>query len=258
MGKILLRDVSKTYQSEGHDIEAVKGLNLEINDGEIFGLVGTSGCGKTTALNLIAGFIRATSGEVLVDNQKVFGPSRTCGVVFQSDSTFGWLSAADNVKYGLLFNGTPKAGRKELAHKYLELVGLRDFASMWPRELSGGMRKRLEVARALAANPQVLLLDEPFGTLDVMTKEEMQILLLNIWRAEKKTVLFVTHDIEEAVFVSHRVAVMSARPGSVKCIIDIPFDMERQPSFKLTSDFLDLRRRVVSAMAAGNNAFASP
>jgi len=256
MGKILLRDATKTYRSEGHDIEAVRGLNLEVDDGEVFGLVGPSGCGKTTALNLIAGFIRPTSGEVAIDGRRVLGPNQVCGVVFQSDATFGWLNAADNVSYGLRFNGTPKADRQALAHKYLGLVGLQEFASKWPRELSGGMRKRLEVARALAANPRVLLLDEPFGTLDVLTKEEMQILLLNVWRAERKTVLFVTHDVEEAIFVSHRVAVMSRRPGYIKGIVDIPFDMDRKPSLKLTKDFLNLRRLVVASMSAETNASA--
>jgi NitT/TauT family transport system ATP-binding protein len=251
--KVLLKHVTKAYGSSPNDFVAVENLHLEVFENEILCLVGPSGCGKTTTINLVAGFIRPTSGEVLIDGQVVGGPNSLCGVVFQADSVFPWMTVEQNVGYGLRSNGIPKGEREKLVRKYLDLVGLTGFANAWPRELSGGMRKRVDLARTYAFNPQILLLDEPFGSLDVMTKEEMQMLLLRIWQHERKTVLLVTHDPEEAIFVGHRVAVMTPRPGSIKQVFNIPFDMPRESSLRLTPQFLDLRREVVEALATSSS-----
>ena len=246
--KIELREVTKTYPGDGEPVRALLGLTLEAFENEITCLVGPSGCGKTTTLNLVAGFDVPTSGKVLVGGRTVKTPDGTCGFVFQADSVFPWMTIEENVAYGLRFNGTPKIAAKELVTKYLDMVGLSEFRHRWPRELSGGMRKRVDLARAYAFNPQVLLLDEPFGSLDVLTKEEMQLLLLRIWRSERKTVLFVTHDVEEAVFLGHRVAVSAPRPGFIKQIFDVPFEMPRELNLKLTREFLQLRRQITQTL----------
>lgn len=251
--KISLKNVTKSYGVRSNECTAVANLNLEVYENEILCLVGPSGCGKTTIINLIAGFIQATSGAILIDDKAVSGPNGTCGVVFQADSVFPWMTVAQNIGYGLRFNDTPQFEREILVKRYLNLVGLTEFANAWPRELSGGMRKRVDLARAYAFNPQILLLDEPFGSLDVLTKEEMQLLLLKIWQHEKKTVLLVTHDPEEAAFLGQRVAVMTPRPGYIKQIFDVPFGTPRESSIKLTSQFLDVRREAVAALTSGLN-----
>jgi ABC-type nitrate/sulfonate/bicarbonate transport system ATPase subunit len=221
---------------------------MDVPNGHIVSLVGPSGCGKTTVINVIAGFMKPTSGRVLVDSREVSGPVSHCGVVFQADSVFPWMTVEQNVAYGLKMNGHAATDITNAVEKYVELVGLTEFIHRWPRELSGGMRKRVDLARAYAFNPRILLMDEPFGSLDVLTKEEMQSLLLEIWQTERKTVLFVTHDVEEALFLGHHVAVMTSRPGSIKQTFEVPFPMPRMPSLKFEPEFLDLRRRVVEAL----------
>lgn len=244
MSEIHISNIYKSYDERGTEIRALADVSLDVENHEIVSLVGPSGCGKTTIINLVAGFMQPTSGRILIDNREVNGPVSHCGVVFQSDSIFPWMTVEQNVGYGLRFNGTSASSIEQTVSKYLELVGLSDFGNRWPRELSGGMRKRVDLARAYAFNPTILLMDEPFGSLDVQTKEEMQSLLLQIWQTERKTILFVTHDVEEAILLGHRVAVMSRRPGFIKEIFTVPFDMPRVASLKLDPEFLELRRQV--------------
>jgi NitT/TauT family transport system ATP-binding protein len=248
--KIALQHVGQMYDNNKHKVIALQDLNLEVFANEIFCLVGPSGCGKTTTLNLVAGFVAPTSGTILEDGQAISGLNPKSGVVFQADSVFPWMTIEQNVGYGIKPYNPDPGETKKVVHKYLSLMGLEDFGGSWPRELSAGMKKRVELARAYAFNPEILLLDEPFGTLDVLTKEEMQMLLFNIWQTEKKTVLFVTHDVEEALFLGHRVAVMTKRPGSIKRVFNIPFDIPRDPSLKLTPQFLDLRREIINTLKA--------
>ena len=209
--KALLEGVSKIYETEKEHVTAVVNVDLTVREGEVVGIVGPSGCGKTTLLNLMAGFVRPTEGRVLIDDQPPIPGRGSVGVVFQADSVFPWMTVGENVGYGMQFNGSPTADRQAVVNRHLDNVGLAGLAHRWPRELSGGMKKRVDLARAYAANPQVLLLDEPFGSLDVLTKEEMQILFRRTWNDQRKTAIFVTHDVEEAVFVAQRVAVMSTQ-----------------------------------------------
>jgi NitT/TauT family transport system ATP-binding protein len=246
--KICLKDVTKTYRSTTTDVVAIKNVNIEVMEHEIFTIVGPSGCGKTTVLNMVGGFISPTSGQHADSGKPVTGPNGKCGVVFQDPSVFPWMTVEDNVGYGLSCRRIEGLARDAVIQKYLSLIGLEEFARSWPRELSGGMKKRVELARTYAFNPEVLLLDEPFGGLDVFTKEEMHMLLLKIWQTERKSILFVTHDVEEAVFMGHRVGVMTRRPGSIKQEFVIPFGMPRELSLKLTPEFIDIRRKVVESL----------
>ena len=245
-----MESATKVYASDKEDIIAVSKLDLAVSEGEVVSIVGPSGCGKTTALNLVAGFVRATEGSVLVDGRAPVPGQGSVGVVFQADSVFPWMSVGDNVGYGLQFNGSPLSERQSVVRRHLEQVGLSGLAGRWPRELSGGMRKRVDLARAYAANPDVLLLDEPFGSLDVLTKEEMQIVFARTWRDEGRTAIFVTHDVEEAIFVADRVAVMTIRPGTIKAVVEIPFGQRRESSVRLTPEFLELRRWITAELSS--------
>lgn len=248
MIKARFLNVSMIFESRGCSIQALSGLFLDVFENQITCIVGLSGCGKTTALNILAGFLTPNNGKCLIDDLEVRGPGHRCAVVFQQDSVFPWMRTQDNVGYGLRFNGTPREGRSLIVEKYLDLVGLADFAHAWPRELSGGMRKRVDLARAYASNPSLLLLDEPFAQLDVLTREEMQMLLLDVWASEKKTMVCVTHDPEEALFLGHRVAVMSPRPGSIVKTLTVPFPMPRNPSLKCSAEFQALRQELISSL----------
>jgi NitT/TauT family transport system ATP-binding protein len=208
---------------EGSDYVAVRDFALEIEVGEFFCLLGTSGCGKTTVLNMLAGFERATSGRIEINNKSIDRPGADRGVVFQGDdSLYSWLSALGNVEFGLRMRGRPRAERLERAHHYLDLVGLTGQGHKYPAELSGGMKQRIQIARVLANEPQMLLMDEPFAALDAHTRAAMQRELIKIWRATGKTVLFITHDVDEAIILATRIGVMHAGPASkLKSIIDV-------------------------------------
>jgi NitT/TauT family transport system ATP-binding protein len=229
--RIGLEHVSKCFTSlDGRQYVAIDDFNLQLADGEFFCLLGPSGCGKTSILNMIAGFERPSTGRVLMDRQDILGPGRERGVVFQGDdSLFGWLTAQENVEFGLMLRNISKDKRHELAEHFLALVGLAGQGHKFPGELSGGMKQRIQIARVLANEPTILLMDEPFGALDAQTRTLMQEELRRIWGLNKVLVVFVTHDIDEAVTLSTRVGVMSAGPGSrLKDVISVDMGDKRE------------------------------
>src|SRR5215510_5139693 len=231
MALVAFRDVQKTYRSlQGVDYLAVEHFDVEIEPEEFFCLVGPSGCGKTTVLKMLAGFEAPTAGQILMDGRPVTGPSRDRGVVFQGDdSLYGWLTAVENVEFGLRMRGVAKSERRARALRYLRLVGLGGQEQKYPAELSGGMKQRIQIARVLANEPQMLLMDEPFAALDAQTRSLMQGELAGIWRATRTTVLFITHDIDEAVRLGTRIGVMEAGPRSrVKGVVEVALDGERR------------------------------
>ncbi|MFM9881955.1 MAG: ABC transporter ATP-binding protein [Burkholderiales bacterium] len=231
MPLVRLANVGKVYRSlQGADYTAVRDFSLDIEPGEFFCLLGTSGCGKTTILNMVAGFEQATSGVIEIAGRAIEGPGADRGVVFQGDdSLYGWLSAIGNIEFGLKMRGVPKPERRKKANGYLDLVGLTGQEHKHPTELSGGMKQRIQIARVLANEPQMLLMDEPFAALDAHTRAAMQFELLRIWRATGKTVLFITHDIDEAIVLATKIGVMHAGPASkLKSVIDVTLtDAER-------------------------------
>jgi NitT/TauT family transport system ATP-binding protein len=244
MSVIDIVDVSKRFRSPRTDVLALSRTTLRVEPYQIVCVVGPSGCGKTTLLNLVAGFVSPTSGQVIVDGTPVTGPDRSRSVVFQSDAVFPWLTVRGNVEYGLRLRGVDGATRRERVDRFLDLAGLGDFAEAYPKELSGGMRKRVDISRAYASGPQVLLLDEPFGALDIFTREAMWLALHAVNRAEPKTIVFVTHDIEEALFVSDRVIVMTPRPARVHSDVMVPFPRDRNLDLRGEAGFQDLRMRI--------------
>src|SRR5688572_18543968 len=230
MPLVSFHDVEKTYRSlEGVDYPAVEHFSVEIEVGEFFCLLGPSGCGKTTVLKMLAGFEAPTSGQIVMDGRLVTGASRDRGVVFQGDdSLYGWLTAVENVEFGLRMRGMGKAERRERALRYLDLVGLTGQGRKYPAELSGGMKQRIQIARALVNEPTMLLMDEPFAALDAQTRSLMQVELANIWRTTRTTVLFITHDIDEAITLGTRIGVMRAGPrADVKGVLDVALDGAR-------------------------------
>jgi len=233
-----VRQLSKIFSPRGKmSVEALRDINLSVREGEFVSIVGASGSGKSTLLRIIDGLDGATSGAVVVDGHPVSGPGRDRAMVFQQDSLLPWRTVIDNVAYGLLLSGMRRAQAWPIAQRFIDLSGLRGFEKHYPHQLSGGMRQRVNVARALAVDPKILLLDEPFAALDAQTREIMQGELLKIWQAQQKTVLFITHQIDEAVFLSDRVIVFSARPGTVRDEVEIPFPRPRELSIKRTEAF---------------------
>jgi NitT/TauT family transport system ATP-binding protein len=243
--KLDLSDISMIYRTRrGGTVVAVDRLDLHVGDREFVSIVGPSGCGKSTVLRMVAGLVRASSGVVLLDGTPVTEPGADRGMVFQSYTLFHWLTVQRNVEFGLRLKHMPAAERVVVARRYLDLVGLNGFERSYPKELSGGMMQRVALARALANDPDVLLMDEPFGALDAQTRVLMQELLLDLWQQQPKTILFVTHDIEESIFLSDRIYVMSARPGRIKAEIVVP--LPRPRTLDATSDpaFVALKREI--------------
>lgn len=246
--KISLRAVRKTFSTAGGAVEALDETDLEIATNEIVCVVGPSGCGKSTLLNLVAGFLAPSAGEVLVDGAPVAGPGAERAVVFQQDSVFPWLTVAQNLAYGPRARGLPTDEIDAIVERLLSLVGLTEYRDLYPMQLSGGMKKRVDLARAYANRPAILLMDEPFGALDVLTKEKMQIELLRLWQEEALTIVFVTHDIEEALFIGNRVVVMTPRPARVAQDITVPFKRELDPRRKTASAFQSLRQELMDIL----------
>ena len=239
MPKLETRGLSKVFvKATGGEVEALRDISLQIEEGEFVSIVGASGCGKTTFLRILDGLIDKTSGEIMLDGGPVTRPGPDRGFVFQSDSLFPWRTVIDNVVFGLEVQGKPRKPSVERAMEYIKLVGLDGFERNYPHELSGGMRQRANLARALTVNPELLLMDEPFAALDAQTREIMQQELLRIWNADRKTVLFITHQIDEAIYLSDRVFVFTVRPGRVKTVIPIPFPRPRKLDIKRTPEFI--------------------
>ncbi len=241
---ISVRAATKIYDTTRGSTVSLERVSLEIARGEFITLVGPSGCGKSTMLNLIAGLLMPTSGDVVVDGRRVTGPGPDRGVIFQQYALFPWLTAQQNVEFGLRLQKLGRQEREERAHHYLRLVGLQDFGHALPKELSGGMKQRCAIARAYAVNPSLLLMDEPFGALDALTRVQMQDELLGTWQQERKTVVFITHDVDEAVYLASRVVVMSPRPGRISEIIDVPLPYPRNEDLRLSPEFAEIRARV--------------
>jgi NitT/TauT family transport system ATP-binding protein len=256
--KITIKDVSRIFFSpSGEKIEALKDVNLDVEDafspsgrdvGEFRVLLGPSGCGKSTLLRMIAGLDKPSSGEVLVNGQAVTGPGKDRGMVFQKYTSFPWLTVAENVAYGMKINGVPQTQRQETTDRLLKSVGLTAFADVYPETLSGGMQQRVAIARTLALRPSVILMDEPFGALDAQTRSDMQQLLLQIWDETACTILFVTHDVEEAVYLADRIFIMSSHPGTIVEDVHVPFDRPRDLALKEKSEFHDLQHYVLGRL----------
>jgi len=241
--EIELRNVNYLYESGDRRVPALQDVSFAVDAAEFLCLVGQSGCGKTTMLNLIAGFLAPTAGEILVGGKRVTGKGFDRGIVFQDFAQlFPWRTARRNVEFGLEMKGLPREQRGEVAMNFLRLVGLEKFASAFPHELSGGMQQRVAIARALAYNPTVLLMDEPFAALDALTRDEMQRFLVDVWRETKKTVLYVTHNVAEAVYLADRVIVLSPHPGTVKAEVKITLP---RPRDALSVPFLEYQRVIV-------------
>jgi NitT/TauT family transport system ATP-binding protein len=228
----------------GHDVVAVQDFSLDVAAGELVCLLGASGCGKTTMLNMFAGFIQPTAGRMLLHGEPIIRIEPRCGVVFQSYALFPWKTVQGNVEFGLRMRRVPAAERRRRAAQFIELVRLTGFERHYPAELSGGMQQRVTLARILAADPEVLLMDEPFAALDAMTRQEMQEELLRIQETSRKTVVFITHSIDEALILADRIVVMSARPGRVKAILDNTLPRPRHVSIQLSPDYAELKARI--------------
>ena len=239
---IEVRDLGKVYREDGADNEfrALGDVNLTVADGEFVSLIGPSGCGKTTLLKIIDGLLPYDEGELLVQGLPVKGPGYERAVVFQNFALLPWLSVRDNIGFGLKLRGTPQTAIRGTADRFIEMVGLQGFADRYPRQLSGGMQQRVGLARALAVDPAILLMDEPFGALDAQTRNILQSDLLDIWEESRKTVVFVTHAMDEAVFLSDRVVLMGTQPGHIQEIIDIDLPRPRTDATRADPRFVEL------------------
>jgi NitT/TauT family transport system ATP-binding protein len=242
---VVVRDVGLTYPGRraGEEVRVLERVNVAVRPGEFVCFVGTSGCGKTTLLNIVAGFLPATAGEVLVHDEPVRGPHPRRVLIFQEGGVFPWLTVRANIGFGLA--GVPAAERDRLVAHYTEMVGLTGFESAYPRELSGGMRQRVEIARALAPGPEIIYMDEPFGALDYFTRYKMRADLTRIWQQEQKTILFVTHDLDEAVQLADRVVLLGGRPATVQADVPIALPRPRDPD---APGYLHARGRILDAM----------
>jgi NitT/TauT family transport system ATP-binding protein len=243
--RLQVDNVSLRYQSpSGGTFTALEQVSFEVPDQQFAVLVGPSGCGKSSLLYLTAGLAEPTEGEIYVGGERVEGPGADRGMVFQGYTLFPWLTVRQNIEFGLKRRKMPAAQRKEIVDYYLNEVGLTQFADNFSKQLSGGMMQRVAIARALANDPQILLMDEPFGALDSQTRLQMQQLLLRVWGHSKKTVLFVTHDIDEAILLGDRVYVMGARPGRIKQILDVPIERPRTLDMVMERSFIDMKREI--------------
>ncbi|MDY4922557.1 ABC transporter ATP-binding protein [Frisingicoccus sp.] len=242
--KVKIDHVEKIYDGRKGKMIALNGVDLDIMENEFICVVGPSGCGKSTLLNIIAGLLEPTSGAVYVNGKKVEGTGTERGVVFQQYALFPWLTVIKNVMFGLKLKGMSDEEARKIAMKYIKMVELEDFVDSYPKELSGGMKQRVAIARAYAVQPEVLLMDEPFGALDAQTRTQLQSELIRTWQEEKKTCFFITHDVEEAIILATKVIVMSARPGRIKTIIDIDLPYPRTQDMKMEQQFLDLKARI--------------
>lgn len=241
---IKITNVNKTYKGVSGDVIALKDVTLEIEENEFVAIVGPSGCGKTTLLNILAGLETYDFGTVTFADEPIVGPGIDRGVIFQQYALFPWLTVRKNMEFGLKYRGHSKEKQKEITDHYMEIVGLTEFANLYPKELSGGMKQRVAIARGYATSPKVLLMDEPFGALDAQTRAQLQEDLLRTWETERKTIFFITHDVEEAVLLSQRVVIMSARPGRVKEIVKVDLPYPRNQQTKILPRFNEIKNNI--------------
>lgn len=243
-----ITNISKIYSNDGKRIEAVKDFSLSLDEHKFIALVGPSGCGKTTFLKIIAGLISASGGDVVLDGQKIFSPGKDRGLVFQQFTLFPWLTVRENISFGLDLQKLESKKKTEIVNHYLDATGLQDFAEFYPKDLSGGMQQRVAIARTLANNPKILLMDEPFGSLDSQTRSQMQELLTKLWETEHKTILFITHDVSEAVFLADIVYVLGKRPMEIKNKFDIPFARPRIRALKNMNQFFEFENKIAQEL----------
>lgn len=234
--------------ARGEEVLAVRDFSVEIEPEEFVCIIGPSGCGKSTILNVIAGFVAATGGSARIDGKDITEPPPECGVVFQDYALFPWLNVLENAAFGLRMQRVEKTARRKIAQEKIDQVHLAGFEAKYPHELSGGMKQRVGIARILASNPRVMLMDEPFGALDAQTREMMQELLLEVWDQYRATVIFITHDLDEAIFLSDKIVMMSARPGTVKEIFVNPLPRPRNIDLTTTKDFMELKRVLTTSL----------
>jgi NitT/TauT family transport system ATP-binding protein len=240
-GRIEVHDLTVVFSRAGRPLTAVEDFALVTAPGEFVALVGPSGCGKSTVLHTVAGFVRPASGSITLDGEPVTGPGADRGIVFQHHSLFPWKTVIDNVAFGLKMRGIGRAERQATAREFLRLVGLAGFESAYPAQLSGGMQQRVGIARVLVNRPRVMLMDEPFAALDSLTRMTMQEVLLGVWREVRTTVLFVTHDIDEALVLADRVAIMTARPGRLRATLEVTLPRPRSSEITTTPEFARLK-----------------
>jgi NitT/TauT family transport system ATP-binding protein len=250
MSAITARQVSMTFPTRGGDVQALDDVTVEVEDGHFACIVGASGCGKSTLLNIMAGLIRPTGGTVQVGERPVEGPGQDRGMVFQSYTLFPWLRVRENIEFGPSLKGVGKDERRRIADALLDEMGLADFSRAYPSELSGGMKQRVAIARALANDPAVLLMDEPFGALDALTRAGAQRFLTQIWEQHRRTIVFVTHDIDEAIYLGDTVFVMSPRPGRIKEVVAVDIPRPRSLDDIATTRFAELKHRILSLIFA--------
>jgi len=242
---IQIRNLTKVFKQEQSSVEALSDLNFDVYQGEFFCVIGPTGCGKTTLLRIVAGLESPTQGEVLLNERRATKPGADRGLVFQEFALFPWRTTWKNIEFGLEIKGLPPEKRREIVESYVKLMGLQGFENAVPRQLSSGMKQRVAIARALANNPEVLLMDEPFGSLDAQTRNIMQKELLTIWEQTKKTVMFVTHSVDEAVYLADRIVVLTARPGKVKQIIEVKLP---RPRDRTGEEFYAVRRPILQEL----------
>ena len=242
--KISIQGITKIFPGKRGEIVALEDLSLDVREGEFLVIVGASGCGKTTLLNLIAGFEKPTQGRITLDGAPVVGITPECGMIFQQYALFPWKTVQENVEFGLKMKRVPKKERRERAGRFIDIVGLKGFEKSYPHHLSGGMKQRVSIARSLANNPKVMLLDEPFAALDAMTRQVLQEQLVRIYEKHRKTIILITHSIDEALLLSSRIVVMTARPGRVAqdLVNDLPYP--RRADVQLSSRFMEIKRTI--------------
>jgi len=249
MSKVTINSVSKMFENKGTLFKSLENVDLEVNEGEFLCILGPSGCGKSTILRLIAGLDEPSSGQILMDDEVIIGPDSKRGMVFQEYSLFPWRSVIENVAFPLEMKGVPEEKRNKIAEDYLKIVGLENFKDSKPYELSGGMKQRVAIIRSLAGDPEVLLMDEPFGALDIQTRNQLQKDLLKIWEDKGKTIIFVTHSVDEAIFLGDRVVLMSKSPGKIAKIYEIDIKRIRD---RLSPDFLQLKQKIMNLLESGS------
>lgn len=243
-----IKNLTQFYHHKDHTVNVIQNFNLTIKDGEFIALVGPSGCGKTTLLKLIAGLMQPSQGEIALDGQKVMGPSRERGVVFQHFSLFPWLSVEDNIAFGLNLQNKKHDDKAKIISHYLDITHLKKYSKFYPNALSGGMQQRVAIARALANDPKILLMDEPFGALDRQIRGQLHDFLTSIYEKEHKTVVFITHDVTEAILLSDTVYVLSAKPMEIHSVFPIHFRRPRHHNLQYTNEFFDMEKQIVEVL----------